>query len=146
MPAPTPVQELGSDYRIFVSDGATPPNFTSIAGETQFDWQRQSKEIDGSTKDDGVYGSTGFGQQTLTFDVSGMLKLPDPGLTRVNSVAKSSPPNVVMRVMKGNIKKYEGLVAIGNFSTTHQRDENVTWKFTAKNVGAPTVDALDATQ
>lgn len=134
--------ERGADWRIEVKDTGT--EFDPIGGEISFDWSRSSNEIDESTKDDGMYGSTSYGQQKITFRVNGNVKLPDPGLTRIASVAKTSPPETIIRVTKGAIVKFEGPVAVGNFSTTHPKDGAVTYTFDMANKGAPTVDDFGA--
>ena len=135
--------ERGADWRIEVK--GTSDEFDPIGGEISFDWSRSSNEIDESTKDDGLYGSTSYGQQKITFRVNGNVKLPDPGLTRIATVSKSSPPETIIRVTKGAIVKYEGSVAVGNFSSTHPKDGPVTYTFDMANKGAPTVDNFGAT-
>lgn len=137
--------EYGKDWRIHIGDGEEAETFTAIGGETSFDWKRSSQEIDESTKDDGMYGSTSYGQQKITFSVAGNVKLPDAGLQRAATVSKSAPPEVTIRAMKGAVVKYEGRVAIGNFSTTHPKDGPVTYTFDMANKGAPEVDDLGAT-
>jgi hypothetical protein len=138
--------EHGIDWRIEIGDGATSAeDFDPIGGEISFDWSRSSNEVDESTKDDGQYGSTGYGQQKINFKVNGNVKLPDVGLLRASTAAKSSPPAVNIRVVKGAVVKYSGKVGIGNFSTTHPKDGPVTYTFDMVNQGAPTVDDLGAT-
>lgn len=138
--------EYGKDWRIRVGDGADPAEvFSDVGGEGSFDWERASDEIDLSSKDDGVYKSTGYGQQAITFQVTGKVKLPDPkGLERVAELSKTSPPEVVIQIVKNDIVKFEGKVAIGNFSTSFPHDGPATYSFSMKNVGAPEVDNLGA--
>lgn len=135
--------ERGADWRIEVKAEAA-EDYNSIGGEISFDWSRSSNEIDESTKDDGIYGSTSYGQQKISFRVNGNVKLPDSGLSRVAAVSKSSPPETLIRVTKGAIVKFEGLVAVGNFSSTHPKDGPVTYSFDMANKGAPTVDNFAA--
>jgi predicted secreted protein len=132
--------EFGLDYRIAVDDA-----HILIGGEISFDWKRSSQEIDISTKDDGIYGSTSYGQQKISFSVSGNLKLPDAGFAALFAASKERPPHIAWQVVKGAIVKYEGIVAIGNFSSTAGKDGPVTYAFDATNVGTPTVDDLGAT-
>lgn len=137
--------EYGRDWRIKVGDGETSETFSVIAGEQSFDWARTSKEIDETTKDDGIYGSTGFGSQSITISVNGKLKLPDEdGLERLAAVAKTHPPICTVEITKGSVVKFKGSVSVGNFSTTHPDDEVCTWKCDLKNHGAPTTDNLGA--
>lgn len=137
--------ERGLDWRIQIGDGATPEVFTNIGGEISFDWKRSSQEQDESTKDDGIYGSSSFGQQKITFSVNGNVKLPDAGLEAAFAASKASPPEVNVKVVKGAIVKYAGLVAIGNFSSSFPKDGSATYSFDMVNVGAPTTDDLGAT-
>jgi hypothetical protein len=136
--------ERGLDWRIQIGDGGGPEVFTNIGGEISFDWKRSSEEIDESTKDDGIYGSTSYGQQKIMISVNGNLKLPDTGLEAAAATSKASPPEVNVKIVKGATVKFAGLVAIGNFSTTHNKTGPVTWSFDMANVGAPTTDNLGA--
>jgi len=136
--------EYGKDWRINIGDGEETEAFDVLGGEGSFDWSRQSDEIDLSSKDDGVYKSSSYGQQAITFSVSGKVKLPDDGLERASEVAKTSPPEVNIKVMKGTIVKYAGKVGIGNFSASFPGDGPATYTFEMKNVGAPTTDDLGA--
>jgi predicted secreted protein len=138
-------KEYGKDWRVEIGDGATPTEaFTPIGGEVSFDWSRSSKEIDLSSKDDGQYAATGYGQQSVQVSVNGKVSLPDTGLEAASDLAKAATPVGNMRIVKGAIVKYEGAMAIGNFSTTHPNDEVCTWKFDLKSAAAPTVDDLGA--
>lgn len=136
--------ERGLDYRLQIGDGATPEVFTNIGGEVSFEWKRSSEEIDESTKDDGMYGSSTFGQQKITISANGNVKLPDTGLESVSDTAKSSPPEATLKIVKGTTVKFSGKVAIGNFSSTFPKSGPATYSFDAVNVGAPTVDDLGA--
>jgi predicted secreted protein len=131
--------EFGKTYRIHAGDADS-----LVGGEKTFDWKRSSQEIDMSDKDDGVYGSTSYGQQKITFSVSGNLKLPDVGFAALFAASKATPPHIAWKVMNGAIVKYQGIVAIGNFSSTADKDGPVTYSFDASNYGAPIVDDLGA--
>lgn len=136
--------EYGKDWRIFVGDGGGPETFSPIGGEGSFDWKRSSDKIDLSSKDDGQYKSGSFGQQEITISVNGNAKLPDTGLEGAFDIAKASPPELNIKIMKGATVKFACLMGIGNFSTTHHKDGPVTYSFDLSNVGAPSVDDLGA--
>lgn len=137
--------EYGKDWRIKIGDGASESEaFNPIGGETSLDWKRASDEIDLSSKDDGAYKSGSYGQQAITFTVSGNVKLPDVGLEQADTISKASPPEVNIEVVKGAVVKYSGKVGIGNFSASFPKDGPATYSFDMKNVGAPTVDDLGA--
>jgi predicted secreted protein len=137
--------EQGKEWRVKIGDGEAVEGFLLIGGELSFDWSRSSQEIDESSKDDGAYGSTSFGQQKISIKVNGNVKLPDPGLERAAEVSKSSPPETRVQIVRGAVVKFDGLIAIGNFSTSHPKDGPVTYSFDLANKGAPTVDNLGAT-
>jgi hypothetical protein len=136
--------ERGLDWRIQIGDGGGPEVFTNIGGEISFDWKRSSEEIDESTKDDGIYGSTSFGQQKISITANGNVKVPDTGLSALATASKASPPEVNVKIVKGATVKFAGKVAVGNFSTTHNKTGPVTWSCDLMNVGAPTTDNLMA--
>jgi hypothetical protein len=119
--------ERGLDWRVQIGDGATPEVFTDIGGEISFDWKRSSEEIDESTKDDGIYGSSTFGQQKITISVNGNVKLPDTALEAAATASKASPPQVNVKLVKGAIVKFAGLVAIGNFSCSFPKSGPATY-------------------
>ena len=136
--------EYGSTWRVEVGDGQTTESFLTIGGEVSFDWERSSKEIDTSSKDDGAYASSGYGSQSVTITPNGKLKLPDPGLQRLVALSKLQPPIGNIKVVKGAVVKYSGSMSVGNLSTTHPNDDVCTWKCTLKLAAAPTVDDLGA--
>lgn len=137
--------EYGLDWRVQVGDGADPEVFTEIGGEIQFTWSRSSDEIDESTKDDGAYGSTSYGQQKIKIAMSGNLKLPNAGIKRVSDVSKLRPPHLQVKIMKGAIVKFDGLMAVGNFSIEAPLKGPATYNYDLSNVGAPDTDDLTAT-
>ena len=136
--------EFGKNWRVKIGDGEASEAFDVIGGEGSFDWNRQSKEIDTSSKDDGAYATMGYGRQSITFSVSGKLKLPDVGLERVDEIAKSGTPEVNVQITKGAIVKYQGLIAIGNFSCSFPDNDVATFTFDMKAAAVPTVDDLGA--
>lgn len=135
--------EFGKDWRIGIKTGDD--KFTPIGGETSLSWKRSSQEQDISDKDSGVYGATSYGQQKITFSVGGNLKLPDAGFSAAEAASKASPPQVEVQVLKGTVVKYQGLIAIGNFSADFPKDGPATWSMDMANAAAPTIDNFGAT-
>lgn len=138
----------GGLWRIEIGDGVTPtPGYNVIGGETSFDWSRQTKEFDNSSKDDGAYAATGFGSKSVSIRVSGKVKLPDTGLERADDVSKLATPTTMVRIVEiaTDIVKYEGSMGIPNFSSSFSNDEPATYNFDLKSAAAPTVDDLGAT-
>jgi predicted secreted protein len=133
--------EFGNDWRVAIKSGA---GFIPIGGETSLDWKRSSQEQDISDKDSGVYGATSYGQQKITFAVAGNLKLPDAGFAAAEAASKSSPPQVEVQIKKGDVIKYHGLIAIGNFSASFPKDAPATFSMDMANAAAPIVDAFTA--
>lgn len=138
--------EYANDWRIHIGDGGTPTeDFDALGGEGGFEVKRSSAEIDFSTKDDGVYGATGYGKQKITISVNGNVKLPDTALERVSDQSKVAPPELNINIMKGTVVKYHGRMGVGNFSMNAAKDAPVTYSFDLSNVAAPIVDDLTAT-
>lgn len=138
-------KEFGKNWRVKIGDGEVSEAFDTIGGEVGFEWSRSSKEIDTSTKDDGQYATRGYGRQTVTIRVNGKVSLPDDGLERAAEVAKSATPEVNVQITKGAVVKFEGLMAIGNFSTSHPDDDVCTYSFDLSTAEAPETDDLGAT-
>jgi predicted secreted protein len=137
--------EYGKDWRVCIGDGVPETEaFVALGGETGFSFRRSSEEVDLSDKDSGAYGSTGYGQQKITINVSGNLKLPDASFTKLSAASKASPPEINVQIKKGIIIKFHGKVGIGNFSSEHPRNGAVTYSVDLSNIGAPIVDDLGA--
>jgi predicted secreted protein len=134
--------EFGNDWRVAIKTGTN--SFVAVGGETSLSWKRSSAEQDISDKDSGVYGATSYGQQKITFSVGGNLKLPDAGFSAAEAASKSSPPQVEVQIKKGAVIKFQGLIAIGNFSAEFPKDAPATWSMDMANAAAPTVDNFSA--
>ena len=136
--------QYGRDYRVKIDDGTGA--MIMIAGETSWSKKSSSDKIDFSTKDDGSYKAQGYGQRELTISVSGKVKLPDAGISRVQAVEGSSPPEVRMQIVKtaGSVVIFDGLVGIGNFSVEAPSNGAIPYSFDATAAAAPTVNSLDA--
>jgi predicted secreted protein len=137
--------EYGKDWRIHIGDGESSEAFDTLGGEGSFDFKRSSDSIDLSSKDDGVYKASGWGQQSISISVTGNVKLPDDGLEQAVDISKASPPEVNIKIMKGAIVKFAGRIGIGNLSITAAKDGPVGYSFDMSAVSAPTVDDLVAT-
>jgi len=134
--------EQGKDWRVAIKTGSNV--FTPIGGETALDFTRSSAEQDQSDKDSGIYGATTYGQQKIALKSSGNLKLPDAGFTAAEAASKLSPPEIEVQIKRGTVIKFQGLVAIGNFSANFPKDGPATWSMDMANAAAPTVDNLSA--
>ncbi len=86
--------KLGKNYRLKVGDGATTEAFAQVGGEGTLSFKGSSDKIDTSSKDDGNYKSSAYGQTEVMISLSGVLKLPDAGLATTTKIARStsSPP------------------------------------------------------
>lgn len=130
--------EQGRDTRVNIKTAGDA--FVAIGGETSFSFKRNSADLDTSDKDGGK-GS--FGQTTISISLSGKLKLPDPGLVALEAASKANPPEIEVQIMKGEVIRFHGLVAVGNFSGEFPI-ELATWSCDLKNAAAPIVDNLTA--
>ena len=133
--------EFGKDWRVYIKSAAT---FIAIGGETSLSWKRSSAEQDISDKDSGVYGATSYGQQKINFTVAGNVKLPDAGFTAAEVASKASPPQIEVQIKKGDVIKFHGLIAIGNFSADFGKDGPATYSLDMANAAAPIVDNFSA--
>ena len=137
--------ELGKDWRFCVGNGATPTEvFTPLGGEGSFEMSRASDQIDLSSKDDATYKFNTFGLQTISFNVSGKVKLPDTALQRIDTIAKSGSPTVMIQIKKGSTIKFHAEVGIGNFSASFPNGDAATYSFTAVLTATPIVDNIGA--
>ncbi len=137
--------KYGKDIKVKIRTTAGPtPVFTPIGGELSHSFRRSSQEVDLSDKDSGTYGGQSYGQQKITISVNGNVKLPDVGLQKVHTVAKSGTPEEVIQIVDGATVIFEGLCGIGNFSSDRNKDGPVTYSFDASNIGAPATDDLGA--
>lgn len=127
--------EQGRDTRVKIKAGG---QLVPIGGETTFSYKRNSADIDTSDKDG---GKGTYGQTTISISVSGKLKLPDPGLVALEAASKANPPEVEVEISKGDVVRFQGLVAVGNFSAEFPI-EVATWSCDMKNADAPTIDNL----
>ncbi|MBM7407056.1 MULTISPECIES: phage tail tube protein [Sphingomonas] len=134
--------EQGKDWRINVKTGANA--YAPVGGETSLEWTRSSAEQDQSDKDSGIYGATTYGQQKIAIKVAGNLKLPDAGFTALEAASKLSPPEIEVQIKRGTVIKFQGLIAIGNFSASFPKDGPATYSMDLANAAAPTVDNLSA--
>lgn len=134
--------QYGRDYRVKIDDGTGV--MVPIAGESGWNKKTASDKVDLSSKDDDGIKAQGFGLREITISVSGKAKLPDAGISRVQAVQASSPPEVRMQLVKGATVVYDGLVGIGNWSLDGQANGAVGWSFDAAAVAGPTIDTLDA--
>lgn len=138
--------EYGKDWRIMIGDGVEgTEGFDPLGGEGSFDFKRASDQIDLSSKDDAAYKAQGWGQQSVTISVTGNVKLPDPGLERCSDIAKASPPELNIKIMKGAVVKFHGRVGLGNFGYSAAKDGPVSYSLDFTAVAAPTVDDMVAT-
>jgi hypothetical protein len=116
--------EQGRDTRVKIKVGG---EFVPIGGETTFSFK------------DGGKGT--YGQTTISISPSGKLKLPDPGLVALDAASKANPPEVEVQISKGAVVRFQGLVAVGNFSAEFPVDV-ATWSCDMKNADTPTIDNL----
>ncbi len=131
--------EQGRETRIFIKTGDNTK--VKIGGETTFSYKRNTPSIDTADKDG---GSGSFGQATINISTSGNVKLPDAGLVALDVASKATPPHIEIEIMKGEVTRFAGLVAVGNFSADFPLG-TATWSAEMVNAAVPTTDNLTAT-
>ncbi len=135
----------GKDYRLKIKTGAA--TFILIGGEQQLTRKGSSREIDTSSKDDGLYETSGQGQKKITLSVSGKVKLPDEGLEAVYEAQKSAVPEgefQIVHVLTGAVV-FQAPMSIGNWSDSFNNNEAVPYSFDLNLTAAPTIDDIAAT-
>jgi hypothetical protein len=91
-----------------ISDGSTPGVFSTIGGEGTWSKKVSTEQIDLSSKDDGKIKAQGWGQQTITFSVSGKVKLPDTGLEKDLRRLQRRRAGDRVQLVKGGVVKWQG--------------------------------------
>lgn len=136
--------QLGKDFRLKISDGASTPAFLSIAGEQKVGRKASSDKIDTGSKDDGSYRTGTFGQKTIDISVNGITKIPDPGYTRLYAVQKLAVPEVEVQIVNTitNEVVFQGVMGVGNFSDEYDQKSGVTWSADLTLAAAPTIDIV----
>lgn len=140
-------KKLGNDYRLWI-EGSTAGTYAEIKGGTTLKINRQSGQIDTSTKDDFPYGTQAPGLKTLTIDSEIYPNLPDAtGYGKLETAAQGSTP-VNVQIRKGGSAGASGDVVyaasmyVGNFDTDMGKNDVVKCTFQLSLAAAPTTDAL----
>jgi hypothetical protein len=135
------VTEFGKDTRLNFGDGADPEVFAVLGGEGSYDRTQASTDVDTTDKDGpaGLYVPGRIG-----WSVSGNVKLPDVGFSRIVAASKSGLPIDLKETFKGTTVRYLGPVTIGNLKLTRGSTGAVPYTFDMTAFAVPTTDAQDA--
>ena len=71
------------------------------------------------------------------------MKLPDAGLVALEAASKATPPHIEIEIKKGEVTRFAGMVAVGNFSADFPLG-TATWSAEMVNAAVPTTDHLTA--
>lgn len=140
-------EELGQNYKVYVSAAGSPAVFTVIAGQRGLTRDASTNFIDVSSKTSGIYGQNAPGRAPLTITVSGIRALPDAaGLERVFALFKAQT-STRFRICQTNISpikvKFDMDMYVGGYSESDNDQEAGTWQFTLTPSGTnPIVDDL----
>ncbi|HWU03171.1 MAG TPA: phage tail tube protein [Novosphingobium sp.] len=140
----TATAQQGKDFRIKVSDGAATPAFLIIAGEQKTSRKGSSDSIDTTSKDDGTYKTSGFGQKSITASINGVTKLPDAGYSRLYAVQKMAVPVAEFQfvsTLTGEVF-FQAMMSVGNFSDDYDQKNGASWSFDLTLAAAPTIDKV----
>jgi predicted secreted protein len=138
--------QYGKDWRVQVGDTAEPPVWTNIGGEGKFDKKSSPDKIDFTTKDDSGVKAMGFGLTSIDLSVDGNLKVPDAGLTKIQTATKASPAQAPIRIIgPGAVVKFQCLMAVAPLDISGDDKGAVTFSLALTAMAAPTVDDLMAT-
>ena len=145
--AVTPALKLGKNYRLQVGDGAGTEVFTSILGEQSLIMKTNPDQIPADSKDDGDYKARYYGQQEVTISVSGVTKIPDVALSRLDTQRKVLGSTVNIQIVDtaaSNAVKWLGSVSVGSFTANFENKSAVSYQFELAANAAPTTDTLYA--
>jgi predicted secreted protein len=144
MPTPTPTLQLGKNYRLKVGDGAGTEVFNLIGGEQKLMFSSSPDAIDASSKDDGNYKTELFGQQKVSITVSGKAKIPDVGLSRLDTLAKTGAAgNMKVVNLTGTATDvFVCSLSVGNRQVDFDDQQSVTYSYSLSLAAAPSVDSL----
>ncbi|SNS53200.1 hypothetical protein SAMN06295912_108118 [Sphingomonas laterariae] len=135
----------GENVRVEIGDGMTPTEgFDPIGGEVEVQWGDSSREFDTASKDDGDFDLVEFSGRTIRFNMSGKVKLPDPGYERLIDVRNSPTKNATLRIVKGTTVAYQGECGWGSNDTNHANRQASTWSSVAAPSKVPTINDLAA--
>jgi hypothetical protein len=139
---------LGNDYRLWI-ESSTPGTYNEIKGQQSLTINRQSAQIDTSTKDDFPYGTNAPGLRSLTVDFEMIPNLPDAnGFTRFETQSKTSAA-IGFQIRKGGAAGadpadvvFEADMYIGNYNSTMGQNDAVKATSNLTLASPPTVDEL----
>jgi hypothetical protein len=143
-------KKLGNDYRLWI-ESATPGTYSEIKGQHDMTVNRQTQQIDTSSKDDFPYGTSAPGLKTMTINCEIGPDLPDAnGYTRLETEALSATPTPVnFQIRKGGSAGadpadtvLEASFYIGDFNTSMGKNAQLLVNFTLTLAAAPTTDVL----
>src|SRR5579871_4551770 len=139
------IVKLGKNYRLKVGDGSSSEVFSPVGGEGTLSFKGSSDTIDKSSKDDGNYKSSAFGQMSGTISLGGVLKLPDTGLAALDAAAKAGTPIDIQVVdTLTTTTKFAASVWVGNRNIDLNNNEAVKYSFDLALNGAPSIDTFFA--
>lgn len=141
-------KKLGNEYRLWI-ESAVAGTYNEIKGQTTLKLNRQTSDIDTSSKDDFPYGTSASGLKTLTIDFECYPNLPDAqGYTRFETLSLGSVP-VNFQIRKGGSTGvtpgdvvFAASMFIGSFDTDFGKNDVVKSTGQLKLAAAPTTDTL----
>ncbi|WP_375290915.1 phage tail tube protein [Qipengyuania sp.] len=136
--------KLGQNYRLLVTDPATPGEFLTIGGEQRLSRTDSPNAIDGASKDDGNYQVELYGQQKVSITVSGKVKLPDAGLKALDGLAKVAGSSDVVKIVDttDDTDVFVCEMSVGQRQVDFDNQQVATYSFNLSIAAAPTTDAL----
>ena len=142
-------KKLGNDYRLWI-ESTTPGTYFEIKGQQDLTVNRQTQQIDTSSKDDFPYGTSAPGLKTMTINCECFPNLPDAnGYTRLETIGLASNPTPTnFQVRKGGSSGtgsdvvLEASFYVGDFNTAKPKNGVVSVAFTLTLAAAPTTDVL----
>ena len=142
MPAST--IQLGKNIRAQVGVGAT-PTYTNVNGEQSIAFKTSPDKIDASSKDDGDYKISFYGQMDIAITITGKAKLPDTALAAVETARKTLGGTVPVQLVdtsSANAVKFAAVCSVGAFQVDYSDKDAVSYSIELSLAAAPTTDSL----
>lgn len=132
----------GKNYRLKVDTGGG--TFVAVGGEMSLQRKSSSDKIDFSSKDDGSYKTSGYGQKEITVSASGNLKLPDTGFAALYAAQAADVPEIEVQIVNTLTDDvvFQCVMGIGNYSDSFATNGPVPWSCDLTTASAPTVDDM----
>jgi len=136
-------KEKGSNFKVYVKDGASVPAYHLIAGQITGQLKINGQAIDVSDKDDGAWGTSLDGPKSMTVTISGNCKWPDTaGLDAIRDIVETENEHANIKVvLNSDGDMYECECVVTDLTYDGPNNGATTYSMTFNNFGVPVYTA-----